>query len=120
MSKKASIDSKTTTSSNFLLYVYVNIIILIVAIIYLLVSKFEKTITVSKKINYGMPKTNRNFISDESGSVYSISNSIIAWYFSGVEDFAKVEVNKTYKISGYGYRIGLLNMYPNITKIKLV
>ena len=37
--------------------------------------------------------------------------------FNGAEDYNKLEKGKSYNISGYGYRLGMLDMYPKIYKI---
>lgn len=115
--KLLNINDKMTT---FKLYLYVYITFLIVLFIYYFLTKFEKVVTIKKKFNYGIYKFNNNFVSDEKGDVYMVVNSYIAFYFRGVEDFSKMEIGKKYKITGYGYRIGFLDMYPMLTSVKLM
>ena len=78
---------------------------------------FSTTITVKGKNNYGMGRTLSNIIIDTRGNVYTVSNMYLVGNFDAVNDFAGMEVGKTYRISGYGISIPFLQIFPNINEI---
>ena len=118
--KKSDIlqNKKNVFSIELIIYFVVFFSGFFVTLIYFLMSRFEKTITVSTKFNFGMRKSNQNFISDTNENIYRVSNSLFGWYFESVEDYARIKEGVKYKITGYGYRVGFLNMYPRITSVK--
>ena len=49
--------------------------------------------------------------------IYRVSN---VWWradFNNEEDWNTLEIGKTYRVKGWGYRVPLFGMYPNIYKI---
>jgi hypothetical protein len=99
----------------FLIFLVVNIIM---NIIYVSLTQFEKTIIVKEKHTYGSRGSKGNQrISDQHGNIYTVVNSIYMLHFTSAELFNKLEEDKTYTIRGYGMRIPFLSMFPNIVKI---
>ena len=50
-------------------------------------------------------------------TVYQVSN---VWWradFNNEEDWHALDIGKTYRVKGWGYRVPLFGMYPNIYKI---
>lgn len=60
------------------------------------------------------------YTEDKNGeiNVYQVSNSLCAGRFDSAEDFAKIEVGKTYKFNIAGSRNKFLMWYPNIYEIE--
>ena len=78
---------------------------------------FSRTITVKDKTNYGWGRNVSNIIMDTSGNVYTVQNMYAVGNFNAANDFALLEVGKTYHVSGYGISIPFLQMFPNINEI---
>ena len=78
---------------------------------------FKRTIVVEDKMNYASGKYISNTIIDDKGIVYGIAVSVPLFYFTASETFLKLEKGKKYEITGYGLRIPILGMYPNILTV---
>jgi hypothetical protein len=83
----------------------------------LLFTRFEREIVVKNKEGYGTRNGRSQLVTDQEGRIYSVSNNIFLWHFTSAEVFGKMEVGKRYKIKGYGVRIPVLGMFPNIVRI---
>lgn len=90
---------------------------LILAISLLLFTRFEKVILIKNKEGYGTRYGRSQLVSDEEGRIYTVSNNVLLWHFTSAEVFGKMEVGKRYKIKGYGLRIPVLGMFPNIVNL---
>ena len=96
------------------------IIGIVVTITFQLGSAFEKEITIAKKytsiggVRYAYTQY---MIVATDGSIYQVSN--VWWHadFNNEEDWNALEIGKTYRVKGWGYRVPLFGMYPNIYKI---
>jgi hypothetical protein len=86
----------------------------ITSMVYSYFTSFEKIITVKEKDSMRSGKYGQNIISDTDGNVYTISNSLFYDFFTAMELFTKIEPNQSYKVKGFGYRIPVLGIYPNI------
>jgi hypothetical protein len=82
--------------------------------IYSYTTYFEKTITIKEKDSLKNGKHGKNVVADSEGNIYSISNAIAYLFFTSTELYANLEEGKKYKITGFGQRIPLLNMFPSI------
>ena len=82
--------------------------------IYSYATYFEKTITIKEKDSLKNGKYGQNVVADSEGNIYSISNAIAYLFFTSTELYANLEDGKKYKITGFGKRIPLLNMFPSI------
>lgn len=99
---------------------FILIFILAISIIFQIGSHFEKNITITKKytsvggVRYIVPSYT---IIDTENNIYHVSN---VWWkadFNNAEDWNNIYVGKTYRVKGWGYRIPLFEMYPNIYEI---
>lgn len=89
-------------------------LLLIVQIVYVYFTRFERVITVKEKHEFSTGKYIRNTISDEEGNVYQVQSSLPLLHFREAELWLKVEKNRKYTILAYGWRIPILGLYPNI------
>jgi hypothetical protein len=98
------------------------VLYLLISIIYVYSTQFEKTITISEKYNIasgaGKGLTINNSVMDEKYNVYKVSNSLYMLHFTSAELMMKIEKGKTYTVKGYGWRVPILGWYPNIVSIK--
>jgi hypothetical protein len=98
------------------------VLVLILELIYIYCTGFKKTVTITEKQEFasgqGRNLSMNNTVADSEGNVYAVRNSILALYFTAPENYLKLEKGKTYTISGYGWRVPILGMYPNITDVK--
>jgi hypothetical protein len=90
---------------------------LIVQIIYVYFTRFERIITVKEKHEFSTGKYIRNTVSDEEGNIYQIQSSLPLLHFSEAEIWLKIEKQRKYTILAYGWRIPILGLYPNIVGI---
>ena len=98
-------------------YLLILVTILLFQILYVWLTPFEKTVIINSKIGYASGKYLYNTVSDKSGLVYHISNSLPLLHFTSAEVFLKIQPENQYKIKGYGMRVPFLGLYPNITSI---
>ena len=111
--------------NKYFFYNYKNIIKLLIIIIfffmlYSYLTRFEKIITVKEVNNLYIYKSNGNFISDIDNKLYKILNNIFYLFFTSTELYDKIDENKTYKITGFGKRIPILGLYPQIINAELI
>lgn len=98
------------------LIIFLIVLTLLTPIIYLL-SNFNKKITIKDKyIRYRKRSSNYHIV-DSEDNIYLVDNLWFLGDFNRAEDYNKLEKGKSYNISGYGYRLGMLDMYPKIYKI---
>ena len=97
-------------------FIFLVVFFLATSMVYSYFTVFEKIITVKEKDSVKTGKYGKNIISDTDGSVYTIENSIFYDFFTAMELFTKIELNQSYKVKGFGYRIPILGIYPNIIK----
>lgn len=102
-----------------LLIVIVFIILLpiLIRFIYVYSTPFSRTITIKQKNDYSRGRTISNTVADETGQVYEVANSFPVLHFTASENWSKLEVGKTYKVTGNGIRIPILSQYPNIVTL---
>ena len=92
------------------------IILVIVPVLSILLTRFEKTITVSEKyIKPGRRATHYRII-DNKKNTYEIVDSIFLLEFNSADDYAQMKEGQTYKVSGYWFRLPLLSWFPKIYK----
>ena len=94
-------------------YIILITIFLVLNAIYAYGTRFEKTIRV-KEVNSLRGKYGTNVVADHDGTVYSVSNSIYYLFFNSAELYTQFDAEKNYIITGYGYRIPILGIFPNI------
>lgn len=99
------------------IYLLLFVLYIILFYIYYFTTKFEKTITVKSEFMKGDTlEKNRlnNYVSDVNNTVYKLQNHYLLWQFTTTNNISILEKNKTFKIRGYGIRVGFLGLYPNI------
>ena len=101
---------------NFFMYLIIIFFIMsyLVDIIYTYSTKFEKTITIKKLDSIRSTKYGKNIIVDEKNNVYYIQNNTYLLFFNSIQLYSNLEINKTYKIKGYGFSYPNLGLYQNI------
>lgn len=105
----------TKIKTNTIILILV-IIFAIIPILSILLTRFEKTITVSEKyIKPGRRRTHYRII-DNKKNTYEIVDSIFLLEFNSADDYAEMKEGQTYKINGYWFRFPLLSWFPKIYK----
>lgn len=103
--------------------IYCGIIVLLVFLnlVYVYATPFERTITIKEKYSFaagsGRGLSLSNTVMDGEGRVYAIHNSLPLLHFTAAEILVQLEKGQTYKVKGYGWRVPVLGMYPNIVRI---
>ena len=95
-------------------FIFLVVFFLVTTMVYSYFTSFEKKITVKEKDSVKTGKYGKNIVSDTDGNVYTIENSMFYDFFTAIELFTKIELNQSYKVKGFGYRIPILGIYPNI------
>jgi len=105
---------------NFITYLIIItfIISVLVNIIYTYSTKFEKTIIIKKTDSIRSTKYGKNIIVDENNNVYYVQNNMYLLFFNSIQLYSNLEVNKTYRIKGYGFSYPNLGLYQNIFDAK--
>ena len=88
--------------------------------IYAYSTKTYKTITIKNSNYFKSSNKDYNLILDTNNNLYQIKNSIYYLFFTAAELYQELEINKTYKITYYGYRIPILHMYPIIIDATII
>jgi hypothetical protein len=85
-------------------------------------TKFTKTITVRKVYTRNRSKDtgDQYFVVDTDNIVYQIDNLWFKLDFNRADDWVSLVEGHTYKVSGYGMRFGVADMYPTITSVEKV
>ena len=55
----------------------------------------------------------------ENCGTFQVSDSFVT-DFKSADRFSKIKVGKTYDIQSYGFRVGILSMFPQIKDVTLV
>jgi len=82
-------------------------------------TEFEKEITIKEKyvVNY---KSNFNYyIISTENKIYNISNVWWKGDFNNAEDYAQLNVGKTYRVKGYGIRVPFLSIHYKIYSVEM-
>jgi ssDNA-specific exonuclease RecJ len=112
-----TVSAITSKLAPYKYYIIIALAFLAITAIYAYGTRFEKTIKV-KEVNSLRSKYGTNTVADHEGNVYSVSNSIFYGVFNSIELYTKFDAEKSYQITGYGYRIPILGMFPNIVSAK--
>ncbi len=85
-------------------------------------TKFTKTITVRKVYTRNRSKDtgDQYFVVDTDNKVYQVDNLWFKLDFNRADDWASLVEGHTYKVHGYGKRVGVADMYPTITSVEKV
>lgn len=85
--------------------------------LYFFITKFEKTITVSEELLIGANKTTINIVTDKQNNAYELKDVLLLWSFNTDRNVITLRPGETYRVKGYGIRLGFLRLYPTITSI---
>lgn len=83
-------------------------------------SEEEINVTVKEKWVKNYSDSSIYLFSDTDGNVYEITDSLFLWKWEASNRYAFIEINKTYQITTYGWRIPFLSSYPNAIYIEEV
>ena len=85
-------------------------------------TKFTKTITIRKNYmrNRSSSKGDEYFVTDTNNVIYQVDNLWFAFDYNRADDWTNLMVGHTFKVTGYGVRVGYLDMYPIINSIKKI
>ena len=93
------------------------ILFLIFNIVLYFGTNFTKDIKIKDKyIRYRRSASNYHVV-DIEGNIYQIRNVWFKADFNRAEDYQMLEKGKTFNVSGYGFRIPLIGMYPSIYRV---
>ena len=91
------------------------LILIIFYCVYTYGTYYSKTITIENIYYYSKSqKGGLNTVSDTNDNVYVVKNNILYLFFTSAELLNYFKKGKKYKITGYGWRVPILNLYPNI------
>lgn len=93
------------------------ILFMIINILYVLSTSFEKDIIVKEKYDRTVGKSTGYVIVGNDNTIYNLVNLWWKGDFYQSDNYAKMDVGKTYHVKGYGNRIPILGMYNNIYEI---
>tara|TARA_Y200000002_G_C22653389_1_gene652389 strand:- start:875 stop:1279 length:405 start_codon:yes stop_codon:yes gene_type:complete len=120
--------TKNIFRSNYTTIVIAIVIIsFVVHLVYVLSTKFTKTITVKKTYTGVEDESSGNgyydmyttyMVVDTNNEVYQVSNSLWFWEWDAPEEWGKLSKGQTYTVNGYGKRVGFFGMYPQIVKVE--
>ncbi len=105
----------TKLKTNTIVIILITILI-IVPVLSILLTRFEKTITVSEKYIKPGSKNTKYRIIDNNKNTYEIVDSIFLLEFNSADDYAQMKEGQTYKVNGYWFRLPLLSWFPKIYK----
>ena len=99
-----------------IIFIFIAILSLLInLIIYPFLTQFERTIKIKKKYIRARGRYGDSYLKvDNNNNIYQVNNLVYNLDFNRAEDWNILEPNQTYKIKGYVFRVGFLNMYPTI------
>ena len=104
------------------IYVYLFVALIVINCLYVWLTRFNRTITIKEKYNFasgsGKYQNLNNTVMDSEGRMYSISNSLPLLHFKAAEVMMAINKDKSYTVKGYGWRVPILGMFPNIVDVK--
>ena len=100
---------------------FVIVFIIVLPLIFYYSTSFEKDITVKEKYSsqlYGKyGKTGLYYVVATDDTTYQIVNMWWKFDFNNIDDYAKLNIGKTYRVKGYSARIPFLGMVYKIYDI---
>jgi N-glycosylase/DNA lyase len=101
------------------MYLSIFLVFVTVFYIYYISSRFSKRIITVKKddITKASGKFLSNLIGDTDGNIYAVTSNPLVLFFNSAEILNELEEGKTYVIGGYGTRVPMFGLYPQITSV---
>ena len=96
------------------LFFIIIVMLFIIPVVMYHMSKFEKVITISDKYTHYRRRGSNYNIVDTDGNIYQVDNLWFKGDFNRSNDYVALTIGDTYKVKGYGYRIGVLDAYQKI------
>ena len=101
--------------SPFAIFVLAILIFVLLNIALIYGTRFTKTITVKEKYIRAGQKSKYRIV-DEDENVYELGDSFFLMEFDSADDYAKIDVNSSYKVYGYWFRLPIFSWFPIIYK----
>lgn len=86
-------------------------------IVYVFKTKFTRDIIVQEKYQRIEEGRHVYMVVDAKNNHYCVRRSLLFWSLYPAENWQFLKQGKIYKITGYGIRCGILNIYPNIVSV---
>ena len=91
------------------------LVLSIVWLVYRLATVWEKQIVVGNKYVTSVGRYSKQYMLNSSSyEVYQIGNDLLTFDFTAPERYASISNGEGYKVRGYGVRVPILGLYPNI------
>jgi pyruvate dehydrogenase complex dehydrogenase (E1) component len=117
--KSSPYDNLSKSKNELKFYGIILVIFLGIFYVYYMSTKFSNHVITIKKDDMTKASMNgrisRNLIGDTTGNIYSVSSNPLLLFFKSAEILNMLEEGKTFTVSGYGKRIPMLGVYPQIT-----
>lgn len=81
-------------------------------------TSFEKTITIKERPPLGVEQNKR--VKSLDGDWYMVADNVYQLKFRSFDTWGDLEEGQTYKVKGYGWRVGFFSMFPNIVDIEKI
>ena len=107
--------SKMFHLSPFAIFVLAILIFVLLNIALIYGTRFTKTITIKEKYIRAGQKSKYRIV-DENENVYELGDSFFLMEFDSADDYAKIDVNSSYKVYGYWFRLPIFSWFPIIYK----
>ena len=87
-------------------------------IIYQVTTGFSKQITIKNTYTRLSGRTMWYMVADTQGNLFRVGNLWWKADFNEADDWANLQIGKSYTVRGYGIRIPALGWYPTIYELK--
>ena len=114
---------KVTSIKDTFIKLFLLIIVLPIVIkyIYFTLTSFETKLTITHKYKkYNSPDNDYDdllILVDDNNNKYNVTNLFFKFDFNKEEDWNYLQINKSYKVKGYGFEIPTIGIYKNIYEI---
>ncbi len=88
----------------------------IISVVYAYGTMFERTVTIKERPYTGIQDEKR--VKSTAGDWYMVGDAFYMLKFNSMDTWGNLEEGKTYKVKGFGWRMGFFSMFPNITEIQ--
>lgn len=106
------------------MWVWIFLVILVVSyvvsFIYQITTGFTKTITVKSTYTRISGRKTWYMITDTQNNIYRVGNLWWKADFNEADEWANLQVGKTYIATGYGFRLAAVSQYPVIYDMKMI
>jgi len=82
-------------------------------------TRFQKSVMVKKTFNIYKKNGKGLMFEDTNNQTYRVSNLWFKGEFDSMEDWNLLQPGQQATIEGYGYRVPMLGMYPNVYSVQV-